>query len=76
VMGLTPAHVTIDDRKGLIEIDPIDDDPAIFRVGAPVRFIPAHGPSMVGKTTSRRTLKNGRIRLRVLFDPDPRETPA
>jgi hypothetical protein len=70
-----PTHVTINDHRGFIEIDPIDDDPAIFRVGAPVRFNPGNGdPWMVGKTTSRRTLKNGRIRLRVLFDADPSDT--
>jgi hypothetical protein len=66
-----PTHVTIDDNRGFIELDPIDDDPVIFRVGAPVRFNPGDGrPWMVGKTTSRRTLKNGRIRLRVLFDSE------
>ena len=66
------SFTLIDDCHGYIECGPDVDDPVIFRRGASVRFDPGNGRApLVGKVTSRRLLKSGRVRLRVSFFPDP-----
>jgi hypothetical protein len=65
---MSTTLVMNDGDRAIVEIHPVIEGNEKIRKGAPVEYIDQAGGQHRGVVTSRRTLKSGRVRLRVLFN--------